>query len=285
MRTTSKLSGLNATAVALALLVSAGATAAQRELRVCADPDNLPYSNQEREGFENKLVDLIAKDLHAKVKYTWARSRRALVRRTLTAKACDVLPGIPAGLEKTLTTKPYYRSTYVFVYRKSDNLHLRSFDDPALRKLKIGLHAIGSEGSNPPPAYALARRGIASNVVGFGMWDVDSMKNPQGRIIDAVANGDIDVAIVWGTFGGYFAKHQKTALAVVPVSPAIEPPGIPFVFDISMGVRPGDTALKTELERVLDRRRKDIQKILEAYGIPIVRTDTALAAGTREPRN
>jgi quinoprotein dehydrogenase-associated probable ABC transporter substrate-binding protein len=285
MRTASNLSRLNATALALVLLVSAGAAAAQRELRVCADPDNLPYSNQKLEGFENKLVDLVARDLHAKVKYAWFGSRRALVRRTLTAKACDVLPGIPAGLEKTLTTKPYYRSSYVFVYRKSDNLHLRSFDDPVLRKLKIGLHAIGSEGSNPPPAYALVHRGLADKVVGFKMWDVESVKNPQGRIIEAVANGDIDVAIVWGTFGGYFAKQQKTALEVVPVSPAVEPPGIPFVYDISMGVRPGDTALKAELERVLDRRRKDIQKLLEAYGIPLVHTEPALASGTGEPKH
>jgi len=268
----------NARIIGLAVLVSAAATAGQRELRVCADPDNLPYSNQKRQGFENKLVDLVAKDLHAKVKYAWVRQRRALVRRTLTANACDILPGIPGGLEKTLTTKPYYRSTYVFVYRKSDDLHLRSFDDPALRRLRIGLHEIGSEGSNPPPSYALVRRGILENVVGFKMWDVDSVKNPQGRIIEAVARGDIDVAIVWGPFGGFFAKSQNTALDVVPVSPAIEPPGIPFTFAISMGVRPGETALKTELEGVLDRRRKDIEKILEAYGIPTLPADASATA-------
>jgi len=268
----------NAPIIGFALLVSAAATAGQRELRVCADPDNLPYSNQKRQGFENKLVDLVARDLHAKVKYAWVRQRRALVRRTLTANACDILPGIPGGLEKTLTTKPYYRSTYVFVYRKSDDLHLRSFDDPALRRLRIGLHEIGAEGSNPPPSYALVRRGILENVVGFKMWDVDSVKNPQGRIIEAVARGDIDVAIVWGPFGGFFAKSQKTALDVVPVSPAIEPPGIPFTFAISMGVRPGETALKTELEGVLDRRRKDIEKILETYGIPTLPADASATA-------
>src|SRR3954468_14458758 len=278
-------SRLIAEGVGLALLVTTGAASAGRVLRVCADPDNLPYSNQKREGFENKLVDLIAKDLHAKVKYAWVRQRRALVRRTLTANACDLLPGIPEGLEKVLTTKPYYRSTYVFVYRKGDNLQLRSFDDPALRQLRIGLHAIGAEGSNPPPAYALARRGLVDKVVGFKMWDVDSVKNPQGRIIEAVANGDIDVAIVWGPFGGFFAKQQKTALDVVPVSPAIEPPGIPFVFDISMGVRPGETALKTELERVLDRRRKEVDAILETYGIPVVRTDAATVSANREPKD
>src|SRR3954464_14314631 len=194
-------SRLIAEGVGLALLVTTGAASAGRVLRVCADPDNLPYSNQKRQGFENKLVELVAKDLHAKVKYAWVRQRRALVRRTLTANACDILPGIPEGLEKTLTTKPYYRSTYVFVYRKSDDLQLQSFDDPALRKLKIGIHAISLEGSNPPPAYALARRGLVKNVVGYPMLGAEGVANPQGRIITAVANGDIDVAIVWGPFG------------------------------------------------------------------------------------
>jgi|tagenome__1003787_1003787.scaffolds.fasta_scaffold20644040_2 mxaJ protein len=270
-------SRLFAEGVCLALLVSAGAASAGRELRVCADPDNLPYSNDKREGFENKLVDVIAKDLHAKVKYTWIRQRRGFIRRTLTAKACDLLPGIPGGLENVLATKPYYRSTYVFVYRKGDGLELRSFDDPALRKLRIGLHAIAVEGANQPPAYALGRRGLAGNVVGFSMFGVEGVTNPQGRIIEAVANGDIDVAIVWGPFGGYFGKRQKKELSVVPVSPAVEPSGIPFAWDMAMGVKPGDTELKTKVEAILERRRKDVEKILDAYGIPMVRTEATPA--------
>jgi len=261
---------LIAATVAVALLVSARGTSASRELRVCADPNNLPFSNQKLEGFENKLADLIAAELHATVKYAWYRQRRGFIRRSLKANECDVVTGIPNASEMVLATKPYYRSTYVFVYRKSDNLQLRSLDDPALRKLKIGLHAIGEDGVNPPPAYALARRGIINNVRGFTMWDVDSIENPQGRIIDAVASGDIDVAIVWGPLGGYFAKRQKDNLAVVPVSPAIEPPGIPFVFDIAMGVRKGETALKEELDNILDRRRRDVQRILDEYGVPRV---------------
>jgi mxaJ protein len=277
MRITGNSFRVAAKVVGLALVVSAGATAAQRELRVCADPDNLPYSNDKKEGFENKLVDLVAKDLHAKVKYTWVRQRRGFIRRTLTGNACDVLPGIPEGLEKVLTTKPYYRSTYVFVYRKSDDLQLRSFDDPALRKLKIGIHAISLEGSNPPPAYALARRGLVKNVVGYPMLGAEGVANPQGRIITAVAKGDIDVAIVWGPFGGYFAKQQKKGLNIVPVSPSVEPPGIPFIYAMAMGVRPGETALQAELQGILDRRRKDVEKILGAYAIPLVRTEATPA--------
>jgi quinoprotein dehydrogenase-associated probable ABC transporter substrate-binding protein len=256
--------------VALALLMSAGVTSAPRELRVCADPNNLPFSNQKLEGFENKLAGLIADELHATVKYTWLRQRRGFVRRGLKARECDLVTGIPTASEMVLATKPYYRSTYVFVYRKSANLQLRSFDDPALRQLRIGLHAIGEDGANPPPAHALARRGMAKNVVGFKMFDVASVENPQGLVIDAVGTGDIDVAIVWGPFGGYFAKRQREPLQVVPVSPSMEPPGLPFVFDISMGVRPGEAALKAEFDEILQRRGRDVRRILDEYGVPQV---------------
>jgi mxaJ protein len=270
MRTATNSLHLMLLIVALALLVSAGATSAGRELRVCADPDNLPFSNQKMEGFENKLADLIAADLRATVKYAWLRQRRGFIRRGLKANQCDVVTGIPNASEMVLATKPYYRSTYVFVYRKNANLQLRSLDDPALRQLRIGLHAIGEDGANPPPAHALARRGIVKNVSGFSMWDVDPVENPQGKIINAVAASEIDVAIVWGPLGGYFAKRQKEHLEVVPVSPSLEPPGIPFVYEIAMGVRPGETALKAELDEILDRRRRDVRRILDEYGVPQV---------------
>jgi mxaJ protein len=274
MRATASFRSI-APAVALALLMSAGATSAGRELRVCADPNNLPYSNQKLEGFENKLVDLVAADLKATVKYTWVRQRRGFIRRTLKADACDVVTAIPTASEDVLPTKPYYRSTYVFVYRTADNLQLRSFDDAVLRDLKIGLHAIGDDGANPPPVHALARRGIVKHVSGFTMWDVESVLNPQGRIIEAVANGDIDVAIVWGPFGGYFSRRQKSDLTVVPVSPAVEPSGMPFAFDISMGLRQTDTAFRAELDGILTRRHQDIRKILDEYGIPVVAPETS----------
>jgi mxaJ protein len=260
---------LIASTFAFTVLLGAGVST-QRELRVCAEPNNLPFSNQKLEGLENKLADLIAADLHATVKYAWFRQRRGYVRRTLKANECDMLLGIPTAAEMVLPTVPYYRSSYVFVYRKEDNLRLASFDDPVLRQLRIGLHAIGDDGANPPPVHALAHRGIVNHVIGFTMFDVDTVLNPQGRVIDAVANGDIDVAIVWGPFGGYFAKQQKVALAVVPVSPSVEPPGIPFTYDISIAVRPGDMALKAELDGVLQRRRRDVDKILEDFGIPLV---------------
>lgn len=258
-------------AVALGILVSTGDAAGEgRELRVCADPNNLPFSNERLEGFENKVATLIGEELNATVRYTWMPQRRGFIRLTLKAKECDVVMGAPSTYELVLPTRPYYSSTYVFVYAKSRNLQLRSFDEPLLRQLKIGLHAVTDNGANVPPAHALARRGIVRNIVGFKMWDADSVESPPGKIIDAVAAGEIDVAIVWGPFGGYFARRQSAALEVVPVSPSSDGPSLPFVYAMSLGVRHGENALKEELERILDRRRGDIQKILGEYGIPLV---------------
>jgi len=262
-------------AAAIAIAIAApwsvhDAKAQPRQLRVCADSNNLPFSNERLEGFENRIAALIAKDMGATVTYTWMPQRRGFVRRTLKAGECDLVMDVPNGYEMVLATKPYYRSTYVFVYRQDRNIDLHSFDDPALRDLRIGLHMAAEDGANQPPAHALARRGLVTNVVGFTMFDVDAIESPTGRIVDAVAAGDIDVAIVWGPFGGYFAQRQKVPLQVVAVSPSIEPTGLPFVFDMAMGVRRGQEAFKSELERILDRRRADIQKILEDYGIPLV---------------
>jgi quinoprotein dehydrogenase-associated probable ABC transporter substrate-binding protein len=254
---------------ALTLAALAHTASAQgREIRVCADPNNLPFSNQRHEGFDNKVAKLLADEMKATVRYTWVSHRRGFLRRTLKEGKCDLVMGVPSGFDPVLTTRPYYRSTYVFVYAKSRNLGLRSFDDPALRELKIGLHALGQDGANPPPAVALARRAIVSNVVGYRMWD--SSESPPGQIVDAVASGDIDVAIIWGPFAGYFAKRQPIAMEVVPVTEASHLPAVPFEYDISIGVRPEDRAWKEHLEGILERRKGDIRKILIGYGVPLV---------------
>ena len=256
-------------AAAVAVLLFAGAAAAKRELRVCADPDNLPFSNQKQEGFEDRIAKLLAREMHATLRYTFKPQRRGFIRRTLKAKECDLVMGVPAGYGEVLATKPYYRSTYVFVYPADKDIHLRSFDDPALRELRIGLHAFSHAGGNTPPAHALERRGMFGNVVGFAQADAGPSGTPPQRIVESVAAGDIDVGIVWGPFGGYFAQRQHRKLEVVPVSPSVDPPFV-FVFDIAMGVRRGEEPFKRELEAILDRKRGDIRRILEKYGVPLV---------------
>jgi ABC-type amino acid transport substrate-binding protein len=156
----------------------------------------------------------------------------------------------------------------VFVYAKDRNLDLRTFDDSLLRDLRIGLHAFGDDGANSPAAHALAQRGIVGNIVGFTILDTND--SPSGTIIDAVARGEIDVAIVWGPFAGYFARQQPVPLALVPVAAVGQSAPMPFVYDIAMGVRRGDLTLKVEIESVLARRRGEIRQVLDDFRVPLV---------------
>lgn len=237
-------------------------------LRVCADPNNLPFSNERLEGFENKIAELLAQDLGERVEYTWWAQRRGFFRNTLKAGMCDVVIGVPSGFEMALTTKPYYRSTYVFLSRKDRHVEVKSFDDPVLRKLRIGVQIIGDDQSNAPPAHALTRRNIVDNVKGFTLYGDYSQHNPPARIVDAVEQGHIDLAIVWGPLAGYFAKESRVPMEVVPVSPQIDQPFLPFVFDISMGVRRGDQELRDQLDQFLEKRRPEIEQILKDYRVP-----------------
>jgi ABC-type amino acid transport substrate-binding protein len=143
-------------------------------------------------------------------------------------------------------------------------------DDPLLRQLRVGVHVVGDDYANPPPAHALASRQIITNVVGYSIYGNYLEDNPPARIVDAVGSGEIDVAIVWGPFAGYFAKRQPVALEIVSVPPDPGLPRLPFAFDIALGVRKEDTALKQELEEVLQRRQVEIRSVLEDYGIPLV---------------
>jgi mxaJ protein len=241
----------------------------QKQFRVCADPENFPFSNRRLEGFENKIASLIAKELGASPSYVWWGQRRGFIRNTMNAslkeKRCDVVIGVPQGYDLVRTTKPYYRSTYVFVYPKGKGLDLRSLDDPALKKIKIGVHLLGDDYTHPP-VHELSKRGIVDNVVGFDTFY--SAQNPPSRIIDAVAAGKIDAAIVWGPAAGYFAARQRVPLLVVPI-----PSGktdLPFAFDMSMGVRPGDETLAAQLETIMDRKQAEITQILKDYGVPLL---------------
>jgi mxaJ protein len=252
--------------VVLALLP---ATVQARELRVCADPNNLPFSNKQGEGFENRIVEILADELHAKPTYTWWAQRRGFLRNTLKAGLCDLVPGTPAGMEGLSTTKPYYRSTYVFVTRAYGPA-ISSFDDPELRSLKIGVQLVGDDGYNTPPAHALAARGIIANVRGYSLYGDYRQPNPPARILDAVASREIDVAVVWGPLAGYFAARRHPPLKVTPVDTGAEKPLLPMAFSIAMGVRPGDEALQAEIQKALDARSKDIEAVLADYDVPRV---------------
>lgn len=246
------------------------ARTAPRVLRVCADPNNLPFSNQRLQGFENKLAALIAREMDATVRYTWWAQRRGFIRNTLSSGECDVVMGVPSSFELALVTRPYYRSTYVFLSRRDRGLKIRSFDDPVLRTLRIGVQIIGDDYANAPPAHAFTRRGIVGNLIGYTVYGDYREDSPPARIVRGVAQGEVDLAVAWGPLAGYFAPRQPVPLDMVPVAPQIDLPFLPFVYDISMGVRRTDPALKEELDAILERKRPEIDALLDSYGVPRV---------------
>jgi mxaJ protein len=242
-------------------------------LRVCSDPENMPFSNQKLEGFENRIASLIAKELGTTVSYVWWGQRRGFIRNTMNATLqegrCDVVIGVPEGYDLVSTTPPYYRSTYVFVYPKGKGIAVKSLDDPILKTLKIGVHLLGDDYTNPPPVHELSKRGVVDNVVGFSTFY--SAENPPSTIVDAVASGKVNLAIVWGPIAGYFAARQRVPLELVPV-----PSGkgdLPFAFNISMGVKKGDDALKARVEKVRQLRSAEITAILKEYGVLLMNAE------------
>lgn len=249
-------------------------------LKVCADPNNLPFSNAAREGFENHIAELIGRELNQHVEYVWWAQRRGFVRNTLRAGTCDLVVGTSSGMEMLATTRPYYKSTYVFVSRHDRQLGIHSFDDPRLRRLKIGVQLIGDDFVNTPPAHALANRGMVTNLAGYTVYGDYRQPNPAARIVDAVVNRDVDVAVVWGPLAGFFAKRSAVPLDIVPVSPRVDLPYLPFVFDIAMGVRRGDSTFRAQLDDIIARKRPVIDSILGAYGVP--RVDVMAKPGSEE---
>ena len=243
------------------------------EFRVCADPNNLPFSNDKGEGFENKLAELVAKELGKRVTYVWWAQRRGFVRNTLKAGRCDVIMGVPAQYELVATTQPYYRSSYVFLSRDDRRLDLASISDPRLRDLRIGVHLLGDDGFNTPPANALGEEGITRNVVGYSIYGDYRTPNPPARLVEAVADGEVDVAAVWGPLAGYFARRSAVPLRVVPITGTEAFAPLLFQFDIAIGVRKQDKALKDRLDEILARDAGAIRALLVSYGVPLVTAD------------
>jgi quinoprotein dehydrogenase-associated probable ABC transporter substrate-binding protein len=246
-------------------------------LRVCADPNNLPFSNARGEGFENELAELVAAELGKKVAYTWWAQRRGFIRNTVNAEKCDVIMGVPP-LDMIDTTHPYYRSTYVFLSRWDRGLDFSSIEAPELRTLAIGVHLIGDDGANTPPAQALGAQHIVDNVKGFMIYGDYGEESPPARLIEAVERGDIDVAAVWGPFAGYFALTSPVPLKIVAVTDTEAYRPLAFQFPIAMGVRKGDAARAEQLNQVIAYRRDDIQALLRRYGVPLVDGGDAVPA-------
>jgi len=285
-----KIEGLmRRAAVALALLVAiAGQAAAQgtgekmillspdsmwkqkHNLRVCADPQNMPFSNKKREGFDNKIADVIARELGDSVSYAWWPSRRGYLRNTLSAGTCDLVIGVPVGFDPVATSKPYYRSTYYIVSRADKKLGITSLDDARLKKLRVGVNLLDGDYTNTPPAHALSVHGITgAGVVGFpGFYDEE---HQPGEIIDSLAKGNIDVALVWGPIAGWFAKKSGVPMSLTAL-PDSDSADLPFAYSVAIGTRRSDRELRTLIDEILVRKKPEIDKILMEYNVPTLGT-------------
>ncbi len=248
-----------------------------KALRVCGDPDNLPFSNQKLEGFENKIAAVIAADLGATAEYAWWPHQRGLVRNTIDAGICDVIFGVPEGLDFVLWTKPYYRSSYVIAYRKDRGYRITSLDAPELKTLRLGVYA------NTPPEESLARRGFLNNVSTYSLFfDPRGDRDRPLKLLADLVDGTVDVAVPWGPLAGYYAKQMSAPLELIPLESEV---GVPLAFDISMGVKKGNKELKSRLEAAIDRRGAEIRAILADYGVPVLPSSPAVSSTRSAAQN
>lgn len=245
---------------ALGMVCGSLAYAAQ-PLRICADPDNLPFSNHSGLGFENRIAILVAHDLGRKPVFIWARSRRGFLRERFNKNLCDVLMGVPHSMKAVATTVPYYRSSYVFVTRRREHVEIASFSDPRLNGRRIGLQVLEEDFS--PPSIPLIRSGHAAQLVGF-----ESFGPEATEIVRAVAQQRVGVSVVWGPIAGYYAAAQHLPVTLTPVSPAVDSSGIPFQYSISMGVHKNDLELRDALNQSIERLRPQIDKVLNSAHVP-----------------
>jgi quinoprotein dehydrogenase-associated probable ABC transporter substrate-binding protein len=260
-------------AIAAVITFASAAFAASPDLWVCADSNNLPYSNNHEQGFENKLAQMVAQDLGRNVQYVWWPASPTLSRKVFRRGACDLIMGIPSkGYDLAEPTTPYYNSSYVFVTRRESGHAITSFDDPSLKTLRIGLHVV--DDGFTPAAQELASRGIIRNVVGFSVFGNLGKQNPSADLIRAVEKRDVDVAIAWGPLAGYFAQHSDVPLQLTPICAASVHTSLPVTFSISIGVRPGEDALREQLNTELTRRRSEIRALLLSYGVPLLEAES-----------
>ena len=231
--------------------------------RACADPHDLPFSNEAGEGFENKIAELLAHKLGKSVEYTFYPDATGFVRNTLNAHRCDVVLGIAQGDDFVQPTSPYYRTSYVAAYRQDGPLKgLDSLSDPRLKTAKIGIVA------GTPPATLLAENGLLGHIKSYALVVDTRFDSPTHEMMDDLDRGDIDVALLWGPIAGYYATKAKTPTAVVPL---VKDQGdARMVFRIVMGVRHSDQNWKRDLNKLISENQSEIQAILRSYGVPLL---------------
>ena len=231
--------------------------------RACADPRDLPFSNEAGEGFENKIAELLAKKLDKSVAYAYYPDATGFIRNTLNAHRCDVVMGVPLGDDTVQPTNPYYRTAYVAAYRKGGPLDgLDGLSDQRLKTAKIGVIA------GTPPATYLASLGLLRNIKSYALVVDTRFDSTTAQMMHDLDNGDIDVALIWGPLGGYYALKAQTPTAIVPL--VKEQGGPKLVYRIAMGVRHSDQNWKRALNKAISDNQPEINEILRSFGVPLL---------------
>jgi quinoprotein dehydrogenase-associated probable ABC transporter substrate-binding protein len=232
------------------------------ELRVCADPSNLPFSNEKEEGFENKTATLLGEELKLPVKYVFFPQVIGFVRNTLGVRRCDLVMGTVAGDDIVQTTNPYYFSAYVAIYRNDKGFAFTDFDDPKLKTMKLGI--VGAT----PPADLLVKHGLMANAKPYALMVDTRYESPTREMIEDIVKGDIDVGLLWGPIAGYYIKRDKLPLAVAVLK---DEPGAPRMdYHITMGVRANEPEWRRQINAAILKRQPEITKVLEDYGVPLL---------------
>lgn len=232
-------------------------------LRVCADPANMPLSNKKRQGYENKIAKLLAKDLGVPVVYSWFPQATGFLRMTLNAKRCDVVMGFSAVHELVLNTNHYFRSSYILIFPKGSPLEgIENLSDERLKDKKIGVVA------GTPPASVLALNDLISNVRPYQLMVDRRHFSPSEKMVKDIAKGEIDAGVLWGPIGGYFAKNSEVPMSVVPL--VKEEKGPRMAYRITMAVRHGEKEWKRRLNKFIRSNQKEINAVLHEFGVPLL---------------
>lgn len=232
-------------------------------LRVCADPNNLPFSNEKGEGFENRIAELLAAKLHKTLAYVWYPQATGFVRNTLGAHRCDLIPGFPLGDELVQSTNPYYRTAYALVIRPGSGLDdLDTLADPRLKEKRIGIVA------GTPPATYLAVNGVMRNAKPYPLVVDTRVDSSAQAMVRDLASGEIDAGVLWGPLAGYYAKQATPPMRVTLLLK--DSGGPPLTFRIAMGVRPTDQNWKRLLNRLIAENRAEIDRLLIGFGVPLL---------------
>ena len=231
-------------------------------LTVCGDPNNLPFSNDKLEGFENRIAQLIADEVGRPLHYRWWPQTVGFVRNTLQVRLCDLIMGITSVNEMVQNTNPYYRSVYVLVYRSDAPQQIHSLKDPALKQLRLGVVA------GTPPATLLARYGLIGQTRSYQRTVDTRHYSPAAEAVEDVAKGNLDLAVLWGPIAGYAAAHQSVPLTVVPLPANVD--SVPLAFSVSMGIRHREKRWKHDLNAILAKLKPQIETILLEYHVPLL---------------